>query len=249
LLLDPQQPIYECNSKCSCGDDCPYKVVSKGRKFKLGIFRTDNGRGWGLKALEKIQKGKFVTTYMGQLITADEADTRNSKSPHLTYLMDLDYNPDHEALFSIDAANHGNLSRYINHSCDPNLGVFPCWMSNMDLNLPTITFFAKRIIAPGEELTFDYNMKNAEEYEKSKQANGVIKDSDDESDSSGVSSLNANKYNAHCPCKCGSNRCRSYYIWIDMPLAILLLADYLDRMVLIVMVDYSQITELVLVPF
>lgn len=93
-------------------------MVSKGRVYKMGIFRTDNNRGWGLKALEKIPKGKFVTTYMGQLITADEAENRNtnSNSVHLTYLMDLDYNPDHEALFSIDAANHGNLSRFINHS-------------------------------------------------------------------------------------------------------------------------------------
>lgn len=116
LLLDPQQAIYECNSKCGCGIDCPYKVVSKGRSYKLGIFRTDNDRGWGLKALEKIPRGKFVTTYMGQLITVDEAEIRNKNVPQLTYLMDLDYNPDHEALFSIDAAKHGNLSRFINHS-------------------------------------------------------------------------------------------------------------------------------------
>lgn len=118
LLLEPQQPIYECNPKCRCGDDCPFKVVSRGRQYRLGIFRTDNNRGWGLKALEKIPKGKFVITYMGELISIDVAEARNDeahKKQQLTYMLDLDYNPDHEALFCIDAEHHGNIARYINH--------------------------------------------------------------------------------------------------------------------------------------
>lgn len=95
----------------------------------------------------------------------------------------------------------------------------------MDLNLPTITFFAKRVIKSGEELTFDYNMKNAEAYaEKKKQellgvkkAGGDNKDidSDDESTSSGISSYNeesVSKFTARCPCKCGTSNCRAFYM-------------------------------------
>lgn len=120
LLIDPQTPIYECNEKCTCDDTCPWKVVSKGRKFKIGVFRTDDGRGWGVRAMERIPKGKFIATYMGELITIDEAERRNPLNDDAmhrnTYLLDLDYNPDHEALFSIDAEHYGNLSRFINHS-------------------------------------------------------------------------------------------------------------------------------------
>jgi [histone H3]-lysine9 N-trimethyltransferase SUV39H len=47
-FLDSRQPIYECHSGCACGEDCPNRVVERGRKVPLQIFRTDDGRGWGL---------------------------------------------------------------------------------------------------------------------------------------------------------------------------------------------------------
>nr|BAG59958.1 unnamed protein product [Homo sapiens] len=53
-------PIYECNSRCRCGYDCPNRVVQKGIRYDLCIFRTDDGRGWGVRTLEKIRKNSFV---------------------------------------------------------------------------------------------------------------------------------------------------------------------------------------------
>lgn len=94
-------------------------MVSKGRSYQVGVFRTPNNRGWGLKALERIPKGKFVITYTGDLIEADERDKRAIEQNKLeeTYLMDLDYNPEYpEALFAIDARDVANVSRFINHS-------------------------------------------------------------------------------------------------------------------------------------
>lgn len=93
----------------------------------------------------------------------------------------------------------------------------------MDLNLPTITFFTKRVIRVGEELSFDYNMKLSESYaeDKIKQAQGLLnghdKDDldDDNSNSSGVSSYHndeVNRFAPRCKCKCGTTSCRLYYM-------------------------------------
>ncbi len=44
--------------------------------MKLCIYRTDNGCGWGVKTLENIKKGTFVTEYVGEVITSEEAEER-----------------------------------------------------------------------------------------------------------------------------------------------------------------------------
>ena len=43
------------------------------------IYRTDNGCGWGVKALENIKKGSFVVEYVGEVITSEEAEERGEK--------------------------------------------------------------------------------------------------------------------------------------------------------------------------
>ena len=72
-------PIYECNRKCRCGAECYNRVVQKGRKVKLCIYRTPNGCGWGVKTLENIKKGSFVVEYVGEVITTEEAEERGKK--------------------------------------------------------------------------------------------------------------------------------------------------------------------------
>ena len=72
-------PIYECNKRCLCADDCFNKVVQKGGKVKLCIYRTDNGCGWGVRTLENIKKGTFVVEYVGEVITSETAEERGQK--------------------------------------------------------------------------------------------------------------------------------------------------------------------------
>lgn len=36
---------------------------------KLEVFRTKNGRGWGVRAAQPIRKGQFICAYIGELIT------------------------------------------------------------------------------------------------------------------------------------------------------------------------------------
>lgn len=128
------------------------------KNFKLQIFRTDNNRGWGVKTLINIKQGTYITKYTGEVITKSEAEkraiTHGSKS---TYLFDLDYNTDkNDSVYSVDATLFGNISHFINHSCDSNLDLFAVWIDCLDTNIPTLALFASRDITAGEEITFNY---------------------------------------------------------------------------------------------
>ncbi|RZC36895.1 uncharacterized protein BDFB_001236 [Asbolus verrucosus] len=161
INIIPGMAIYECNDLCKCGSDCRNRVVQKGRKVPLCIFRTDNGCGWGVKALRKIHYGEFICEYVGEVITHEEAEIRGQSydARGLTYLFDLDYNSKDNP-FTVDAAKYGNVSHFINHSCEPNLAVWAVWINCSDPNLPQLALFALREIEKGEELTFDYMTNN-----------------------------------------------------------------------------------------
>lgn len=55
----------------------------------------------------------------------------------------------------IDATQKGTISRFINHSCEPNAETQK-WTVNGELR---IGFFSKRTILAGEEITFDYQFQ------------------------------------------------------------------------------------------
>lgn len=156
-------PIYECNKTCKCSSECSNRVVQNGRNVKLCIFRTDNGCGWGVKTEQKIRQGQFVCQYVGEIITFEEAEKRGREydAKGLTYLFDLDFNSV-ENPYTVDAAHLGSVSHFINHSCDPNLGVWAVWADCLDPNLPMIALFATRDIEIGEEICFDYLQKSSD---------------------------------------------------------------------------------------
>ncbi|XP_017035748.1 histone-lysine N-methyltransferase Su(var)3-9 isoform X2 [Drosophila kikkawai] len=158
LRIRPGSAIFECNSRCSCGPNCSNRVVQHGRQHPLVLFKTSNGSGWGVRTPVVLRKGEFVCEYIGEIITSDEANERGKAydDKGRTYLFDLDYNTAQESEFTIDAANYGNISHFINHSCDPNLAVFPCWIEHLNVALPHLVFFTLRQIRAGEELSFDY---------------------------------------------------------------------------------------------
>ena len=49
-----RMPIYECHSGCACSDKCPNRVVDRGRKLPLQIFRTKK-TGWGAPCLSLLR--------------------------------------------------------------------------------------------------------------------------------------------------------------------------------------------------
>lgn len=60
--------------------------------------------------------------------------------------------PQDGELYCIDARFYGNVSRFINHHCEPNLVPVRVFMSHQDLRFPRIAFFSTRLIEAGEQL-------------------------------------------------------------------------------------------------
>ncbi|XP_038559386.1 histone-lysine N-methyltransferase EHMT1-like [Micropterus salmoides] len=56
----------------------------------------------------------------------------------------------------IDARLFGNVSRFINHLCEPNLLAVKVFTMHQDLRFPRISFFSSRPIKAGEQIGFDY---------------------------------------------------------------------------------------------
>uniref|UniRef100_A0A8D2LMF4 Euchromatic histone lysine methyltransferase 1 n=1 Tax=Varanus komodoensis TaxID=61221 RepID=A0A8D2LMF4_VARKO len=118
-------------------------------RARLQLFRTRK-MGWGVRTMQDVPLGTFVCEYVGELISDSEANVREEDC----YLFDLG-NKDRE-VYCIDARFYGNISRFINHFCEPNLIAVRVFMSHQDLRFPRIAFFSSRDIQAGEEIGFDY---------------------------------------------------------------------------------------------
>jgi euchromatic histone-lysine N-methyltransferase len=131
-----------------------------------------------VRSLNSIPSGSFVCEYIGELLEDKEAERRTG---HDEYLFDIgnNYNdsslwdglsslmPDVQATscevgeygcFTIDAAQYGNVGRFINHSCSPNLYAQNVLYDHDDKRIPHIMLFAAENIPPLQELNFHYNM-------------------------------------------------------------------------------------------
>ncbi len=74
---------------------------------QLKVQRGINGLG--LFTTEPMKKGTFIIEYVGELLTAAQADERGGQ-----YLFEIN------SRWTIDGRGRDNLARYINHSCRPN---------------------------------------------------------------------------------------------------------------------------------
>ena len=150
---DEPPMIFECNEMCDCNQNsCNNRVVQHGITARLQVYKT-YGMGWGAKAAVDIPKGGFVCEYVGELISDAEAEQRENDS----YLFDLE-NREGET-FCLDANRYGNVARFINHSCAPNLVPVKVFTSHQDLRFPHIALFASKPIKKGDVLGFDYGEK------------------------------------------------------------------------------------------
>ncbi|XP_071595091.1 histone-lysine N-methyltransferase SETDB2 isoform X1 [Heliangelus exortis] len=65
--------IYECSVLCRCDKMmCQNRVVQHGIQVRLQVFNTEK-KGWGVRCLDDIDKGTFVCTYSGRLMSRAEA--------------------------------------------------------------------------------------------------------------------------------------------------------------------------------
>lgn len=158
-----------CNSPCSIDNGCinalsrteclPHSCQKKcfnqnfreGEKIPVGVRITEL-KGFGLFALVGIPAGKFVIEYMGEVIDKIELDQRlKNYRDNNFYFLALGQNK------FIDAALYGNQSRFINHSCEPNLEMQKWAVYSNGVEQTRIGLFSLRKINQGEELSMSYN--------------------------------------------------------------------------------------------
>jgi len=149
--------IFECNQRCRCWAHCRNRVIQKGLSNPIQLFRT-NGKGWGVRSSKVLSKGTFICEYIGEIISDSDADRRLND----TYLFDLTVvsinssRKENKTIGSIDACHYGNISRFINSSCEPNCVPVKVFVDHQDLRFPRIAFFTTKDVEPYEELTFYY---------------------------------------------------------------------------------------------
>jgi len=113
--------------------------------------RRSGVHGLGVFAAKPIAKGTRIIEYVGERVSHDEADRRYEEK---------DANDSHTFLFIvdsktvIDAGTDGNDARFFNHSCDPNC--------ESTVEKKRVYIEATRDIAPGTELTYDYQIYREE---------------------------------------------------------------------------------------
>ena len=57
----------------------------------------------------------------------------------------------------MDAHLKGNVSRFYNHSCSPNVFVQNVFLESWDVRFPWVAFFTTTHIKAGSELVWDYS--------------------------------------------------------------------------------------------
>jgi histone-lysine N-methyltransferase SUV39H len=158
----------------------------------------------GVRSTVDIKQGQYVDKYVGEIITSSEADWRRQVSDIAqrkdVYLFALDKFSDEDSMdprlagppLEVDGEFKSGPTRFINHSCDPNLRSFARVGDHADKHLHDLALFAIRDIPAGEELTFDY-------------VDGEDEDMMDD--------LNDPHQRTHMQiCRCGSENCRGY-LW------------------------------------
>lgn len=129
----------ECDKSCPAGEACQNQNMRKRLFVKLKKFQTI-GRGFGAKTTVDIKEGQLVIEYIGQIISKDEVQRRfnqkagENNSDYYIFRMETD--------LYIDAEPCGNLSRFINHSCNPN-----CYARKVIVDgIPRVGIFALKDI-------------------------------------------------------------------------------------------------------
>ena len=140
---DLMNPYKNCNLGPSCGNrSLASRAIAQCKPVR------ERGKGWGLITVHGVQKGGLVLEYVGEVIDEKTKRSRleawsieHPNDPNF-YIMSL------EMGWYIDAREMGNLSRFINHSCDPN-----CILSRVIVSgYSRIAIVAIKDVAPGEFL-------------------------------------------------------------------------------------------------
>ncbi|CAO2828294.1 unnamed protein product [Amaranthus hypochondriacus] len=167
LVLEDNYLVYECNHLCKCSSKCPNRVLQNGVRVKMEVFKTK--KGWAVRACEKILCGSFVCEFLGEVLDEPEASRRRKRcgKEGCGYFYDMAAHflrvsewMEGKGKYTIDATKYGNVSRFINQSCCPNLVSHLVLVESMDFQLAHVGFYAKKDIAAGDELSFDFQYES-----------------------------------------------------------------------------------------
>ena len=150
--IDDIVRIIECNEHCQCQSDparCRNRVTQCTDPMHF-YLQFDVGTHWGLFTFSAIAKHQFVIEFVGEVLNRHEIEHRSGKKYMLTV---KEMHRDGETLNSItiDPLRCGNIARFINHSCSPNLVPQLVYSAT---DIPRICLFAITDIQPGDQLTF-----------------------------------------------------------------------------------------------
>ncbi|POM78701.1 Histone-lysine N-methyltransferase [Phytophthora palmivora] len=138
-------------SNCMLGENCGNRALHQKVYPRFQKFHTVE-KGWALRVLEHVKAGQLVIEYVGEVINEEEKERRlldhakNSPEDKNMYIMELGKGE------YIDARFKGSVSRFINHSCDPNCHLLKWRVKGVN----RIAITALRDIEPGTELSYDY---------------------------------------------------------------------------------------------
>ncbi|KAI9997008.1 hypothetical protein PInf_000441 [Phytophthora infestans] len=161
-------------SNCMLGENCGNRALHQKVYPRFQKFHTVE-KGWALRLLEPAKAGQLVIEYVGEVINEEEKERRlldhakNSPEDKNMYIMELGKGE------YIDARFKGSVSRFINHSCDPNCHLLKWRVKGVN----RIAITALKDIEPGTELSYDYQFhtKQAMEWKchcKAKNCRGTM---------------------------------------------------------------------------
>ena len=152
-----QAMMYECAEAPRCSNrQLQLLAEDPQRGVDVEIFDTGGGKGWGVRALRDFQPGELIIEYVGRVLLKKELFENPEASKN--YLMRAD-----EVV--IDASEHGNAARFMNHSCSPSAIVEVWKIPTLDgLSLRTaVGIFAQGFMRAGSEITYDYKFERFED--------------------------------------------------------------------------------------
>ncbi len=109
--------------------------------------RPAGSKGWGSFVVEPIADGETVVAFGGWMVPRSVLATTAVERQHRALQVDDDL-----CLLSAETPDAGD---FVNHSCEPNCGI-----------TGSALLVAMRDIAVGEEVTFDYAMCDASDYDE-----------------------------------------------------------------------------------
>ncbi|KAJ6638628.1 putative histone-lysine N-methyltransferase Mes-4 [Pseudolycoriella hygida] len=137
----------ECDAAmCPAQDKCRNQCIDK-RQYASFRLEHMGKKGFGLIADTFISEGTMVIEYVGELVTEQEFQSRlATKQTQNFYFMKYGTRQ------YIDAELKGNMSRFMNHSCNPNVEPRMWAVKGYE----RVGLVALRNIVEGTELTFNY---------------------------------------------------------------------------------------------